>query len=116
MMKRVLVPLDDPAATEDVIPIVAMLATAGTAVRMIHVAPVPDNVETREGRTIAYADQEMARVEAAWSVSLRDTAARVPGDVDHVVRFGDPATEILAESEAFGADTVLVTTGTRSCL
>jgi nucleotide-binding universal stress UspA family protein len=116
MMKRVLVPLDDPAATEDIMSIVAMLATAGAAVRMIHFAPVPDNVETPAGRTVAYADQEMARVEAQWAVSLRDTAARVQGDVDHVVRFGDPADEILAEAEAFGADTVVVTTGTRSCL
>lgn len=30
------------------------------------------------------------------------------------VRFGDTAVEILAEAEPFGADTVVVTTGTRS--
>jgi len=116
MMKRVLVPLDELAATEDIMPIVAMLATAGAAVRMIHVAPVPGNVVSREGRTVAYADQEMARVEAEWSASLRDTASRVHGEVDYAVRFGDPASEILAEAEAFGADTVAVTTSTRSSL
>jgi nucleotide-binding universal stress UspA family protein len=43
----------------------------------------------------------MARVEAEWSASLR---------------FGDPAAEILAEAEAFCADTVVVTTGTRRSL
>jgi nucleotide-binding universal stress UspA family protein len=34
--------------------------------------------------------------------------------VDHVVRFGDPVPEILTEAEAFGADTIVVTTSTRS--
>ncbi|HEU5322372.1 MAG TPA: universal stress protein, partial [Methylomirabilota bacterium] len=114
MSKRVLVPLDTAEATEDILPIIAMLATAGATVRLIHVAPVPDNVVTPEGRTIAYADQEMARVQALWSDSLRETAARLHGAVDHVVRFGDPAAEILTEADAFGADTVVVTTATRS--
>lgn len=30
--------------------------------------------------------------------------------------FGDPASQILADAEAFGADTIVVTTGTRSAL
>jgi len=52
---------------------------------------------------------------ALWSDSLRDVAARLPdGTVDHVVRFGDPASEILTEADAFGADTIVVTTSTRS--
>ncbi len=114
MTKRVLVPLDATEATEDILPVAAMLATTGAAVRLIHVASVPDNVVTPQGRTVAYADQEMARVQALWSDSLGDTATRLHGAVDHVVRFGDPSAEILAEAEAFGADTILVTTGTRS--
>jgi nucleotide-binding universal stress UspA family protein len=116
MIKRVLVPLDTTESTEDVLPVVGMLATAGASVRLIHVAPMPDNIVTAEGRTVAYADQEMDRIETAWSDALRDTASRLHGAVDHVVRFGDPASEILAEAEAFEADTVLVTTGTRSTL
>ncbi len=32
--------------------------------RLIHVAPVPDNRVSAEGRVIAYADQEMQRLEA----------------------------------------------------
>lgn len=115
MTKRVLVPLDTTEAIEDILPIVMMLATTGATVRLIHVAPLPGEVVTPEGRTVAYADQEMARVEALWSDSLRDTAARLHGGVvDHVVRFGDPASEILSEAEAFGADTIVVSTGTRS--
>lgn len=116
MMKRVLVPLDDAGATEDILPLLGMLAGAGAAVRLIHVAPVPDNLVDQHGRAITYADQEMARIEGLWSVSLRDTAARLDGDVDHTVRFGDPASQILEEAEAFGADTIVVTTGTRSAL
>jgi nucleotide-binding universal stress UspA family protein len=114
MSKRVLVPLDTTETTEALLPIVAMLTAAGAAVRLIHVAPVPGNVVTPEGRTVAYADQEMASVQAMWSDALRDTAARLHDSVDQVVRFGDPATEILADAEAFDADTIVVTTGTRS--
>ena len=116
MSKRVLVPLDTTDATEDVLPILTMLAAAGASVRLTHVAPVPDLVETAEGRTVAYVDQEMARVQALWSDALESTAARIPGAVDHVVRFGDPVAEILAEAAAFGADTIVVTTGTRSSM
>jgi len=114
MIKRVLVPLDTAEATEDILPIVAMLATTGAAVRLMHVAPVPDNVVTPEGRAVAYTDQEMARIQAKWSDALQGTAARLPGAVEHVVRFGDPASEILTEVEAFGADVIVVITGTRS--
>ncbi len=114
MIKRVLVPLDTADATDDILPIVAMLAT-GATVRLMHVAPVPSNVVTSDGQTIAYADQEMARIEAQWSDSLRDSATRLRGGaVDHVVRFGDATAEILTEAEVFGADTIVVTTGTRS--
>ncbi len=114
MIKRVLVPLDKSDAAEDVLPIVAALATTGATVRLIHVAPVPDNVVTPEGWTVAYADQEMASVQALWSDSLRAAAERLHGAVEHIVRFGDPVAEILTEAKAFGADTIVVTTGTRS--
>jgi nucleotide-binding universal stress UspA family protein len=115
MTKRVLVPLD-VETTEDILPLVAMLATRGATVRLIHVAPAPGAVVTSEGRTVAYADQETDRVQALWSDLLQSTAVRLPGDVDHVVRFGDPASEILSEAEAFDADTIALTTGTRSSM
>ena len=50
MIKRVLVPLDRTDAAEDILPIVATLATTGATVRLIHVAPAPENVVTPEGR------------------------------------------------------------------
>jgi nucleotide-binding universal stress UspA family protein len=114
MIKRLLVALDKTDEAEDILAIVGMFATMGAAVRLVHVAPVPENVVTPEGRTIAYADQEGARIAAQWADSLQDSAARLHGDVDHVVRFGDPASEILAEAESFGADTIVVSTATRS--
>jgi nucleotide-binding universal stress UspA family protein len=114
MIKRVLVPIDGSDAAEDILPVVATLATTGSTIRLIHVAPMPENVVTAEGRTVAYSDQEMARIQALWSDALRDTAVRVHGAVDHVVRFGDPISEILTEAEAFAADTIVVTTSTRS--
>jgi nucleotide-binding universal stress UspA family protein len=114
MIKRVLVPIDGGDAAEDILPVVTTLANTGATVRLIHVAPIPENVVTPGGRTVAYADQEMARVQALWTDALRNTAARLNGAVDQVVRFGDPAAEILSEAEAFGADTILVATNTRS--
>jgi nucleotide-binding universal stress UspA family protein len=114
MIKRVLVPIDESDAAEDILPVVGMLAAGGGVLRLVHVAPIPQNIVTAEGRTVAYSDQEMARIQASWSDALRDTATRVHGAVDHVVRFGDPVAEILTEAEAFGADTIVVTTSTRS--
>jgi nucleotide-binding universal stress UspA family protein len=38
------------------------------------------------------------------------------GDVECVVRFGDPVPEILQEAEAFGADLIAVTTEGRSAV
>src|SRR5262249_26573076 len=115
MIKRALVPVETAAAAEDVLSVVDTLATAGTAVRLGHVAPMQDNVVTVNGRLVTYADQEMASIEAQWSDTFDATFARLQaGSVDHVVRFGDPVNEILAEAEAFGADTIVVTSGTRS--
>lgn len=115
MIKRVLVPLESADAFDDVLPIVSSLAATGASARFLHVAPVQDSIVTPEGRTVAYADQEMAAIEARWSDTFDAARARLDGGaVDHRVRFGDPVPEILAEAEAFGADTIAVSTGTRS--
>lgn len=115
MIKRALVPVDSAATSEEIFPIVASLVATGATVRFLHVAPLQDNVVTSDGRTVAYADQEMASIEARWSEAFDATRARLNGGaVDHRVRFGDPVAEILAEAEAFGADTIVVATSTRS--
>jgi nucleotide-binding universal stress UspA family protein len=93
MAKRFLVPLARSADGDHVIPFIADAArAAGVTVRLLHVAPVPDNVVTAQGRTVAFADQE----------------------VDTAVRFGDPVEEILSEAEAFDADVIAVVTTCRS--
>lgn len=119
MAKRILAPLDHTSAVESVVPLVGDVArSAGATVRLLHVAPLPGNVATPEKRVVAYADQEMDRLEAEHSERLRVAAethlAGVP--VECVVRFGETATEILSEIEAFGADLVAVGTRTRSSL
>jgi nucleotide-binding universal stress UspA family protein len=119
MAKRILVPLDHTTAVESVVPLIADIArSAGAAVRVLHVESRPGNVETREGRVIAYADQEMDRLEAGHAERLRAVVephlAGVPFDC--VVRFGETAAEIVAEIEAFDADLVAVGTRTRSSL
>jgi nucleotide-binding universal stress UspA family protein len=111
MAKRILVPLDHTSVAESVVPIIADAArSAGATVRLLHVAPLVDNVETPEGRVIAYADQEMDRLEAEVLERLRALAEA------HLAGVPDPAEEILEEIDAFGADLVAVGTRTRSSL
>jgi nucleotide-binding universal stress UspA family protein len=116
MAKRILVPLDQSPTAEAVVPLVADLARgAGASVRLLHVSPMPDALVAKDGRVVAYADQEMARLEAEGLDYLQTAAARLEGmAVDRVVRFGEPAEEILREAEAFGADLIAVTTAGRS--
>src|SRR5262245_10294832 len=60
MAKRILVPLDQSRAAEEVLPFVGDAARGGHAVvRLLHVAPMPEAQIDREGRMLAFADQEM---------------------------------------------------------
>jgi nucleotide-binding universal stress UspA family protein len=116
MAKRILVPLDQSLMAEAVIPLVADAARGGGAtLRLLHVAPVPRPLTSKDGRMIAYADQEMARLESEALDYLRIVEARLDGvPVECDVRFGEPLAEILREVEAFGADLIAVTTAGRS--
>ena len=116
MAKRILVPLDQAFTAEAVIPLVADAARGGGAtVRLLHVSPVPGPLVARDGRVVAYADQEMARLEADGLDYLHTVEAHLDGvPVESVVRFGEASDEILREAEAFGADLIAVTTAGRS--
>jgi nucleotide-binding universal stress UspA family protein len=64
---------------------------------------------------VAYTDQEMTRLEAEHTEDLRRLESHLGGiAVETVVRFGEPAEEILQEAEAFGADVIAVMTACRS--
>jgi len=119
MAKRILVPLDQSPVAEIVVPLVADIARGGGAsVRLLLVAPVPEKRLGQGGRVLAYADQEMERLETEGLDYLRTVEMLLDGagDVESVVRFGDPVTEILREAEAFGADLIAVTTEGRSAV
>jgi nucleotide-binding universal stress UspA family protein len=117
MAKRILVPIDRSELAETIMPLVAGLARgAGSTVRLLHVAPVPENVASTEGRVIAYADQEMERLENEHLNHLRGIATRLGLSAECVVRFGDDADEILREADAFDADLIAVTTAGKSGL
>lgn len=109
--KRILVPLDLSSEAESVLAVVADAARgAGAAVRFIHVAPVPESVEGVDGHVIAYADQETARLEAEGIDYLRTAARLAEIPAETVVRFGDPAQEIVREAQTFGADLIVLAT------
>ena len=118
MAKRFLVPLDRRSPDEPAMTVVADAArAAGGTVRLLHVAPVPDMVVDLYGHTVAYSDQEMARVENEHMEDLRRFEPRFDGVAfETVVRFGDPVEQILKEAEAFGADAIAVMTSCRSGL
>jgi nucleotide-binding universal stress UspA family protein len=118
MAKRILVPLDRETEHEAILPLVADIARAGGAtVRMLHVAAVPDNVVNDDGLLVAYADQEMQRLETEWRDGLLPAeAALAPLALEHAVRFGEPVHEILFEAAEFDADLIVVTTTRRSAV
>jgi nucleotide-binding universal stress UspA family protein len=110
--KRILAPIDARERSEEIVPVVAALAhdTGGT-VRLLRVFPVPEQVIGSHGQTVAYVDQEMARLTGEGTDDLRRAEARMPRvPVESVVRFGDPAAEILLEAEAYDADLIALVT------
>ena len=113
-MKRVLVPLDMTEAGEEIFPLMAMLARGDATVRLTHVAPAPESLIDPSGKTLIYASQESASMEGVWADYVHSVKARLGIDVEDALRFGDPATEILAEAEASNADTIALST-TATC-
>ncbi|HEX6209316.1 MAG TPA: universal stress protein [Methylomirabilota bacterium] len=111
MAKRILTPIDARERRETIVPVVAALAReTGAAVRLLRVFPVPGRVIGNHGQTVAFSDQEMARLTHEGLSDLRHLEADLSGvPVDAVVRFGDPVEEIVLEAEAFDADLVALT-------
>jgi nucleotide-binding universal stress UspA family protein len=115
MAKRILVPLSRRDAACAVLPAVADMArSSGATVRLIHVAPLPRERVGSDGRVVAYESQEMERIQFARLDSLKAAEAELEGvPTESVVRFGDPAEEILSEADAFGADAIAVSAARR---
>ena len=118
MAKRILVPLDGSSTAESVLNVVADAAQGGGAsVCLLNVAPLPGNMVNSDGRVVAYADQEMERLEAEGLDYLRSMESRLGGvPVTCMVRFGNALDEILEETKAFGADLIAVSTAGKSGL
>ena len=115
MAKRILAPLDMREDSDSIVPVLAGLARGtGASVRLLRVFPVPERVVGPYGRTIAYSDQEMARLTDEGLREFRSLEAQLEGvPVESVIRFGDPVEEILSEAQGFDADLVALTTPKR---
>jgi nucleotide-binding universal stress UspA family protein len=118
MAKRILVPLDGSESAEAAASLAADLARgSGGGVRLLQVHPVPEHRVNHEGRVVAYADQEMERLTAEGRDYLQSVEARLGAvPAESIVRFGEPAREILVEAEAFDADLIVLTTDRRGWL
>ena len=117
MAKRILVPLADGGESAAVSVVRAVARDHGSTVRLLRVMPVPDRVVDRSGRTVSYADQEMASLTARGLSELALAKSGLDGvPVESVVRFGAPLEEILLEAEAFEADLIAMTTTERGRL
>jgi nucleotide-binding universal stress UspA family protein len=115
MFKKILVPLDGSPEAEAVVTALAGLPTGdATVVRLLHVAPVPSAVMD-ETRVVAYADQEADRLRHNGEVYLRRMAKQLAGfPVEMMVRFGDPAEEIVGEAQECGADLIAMASHRRA--
>ena len=111
--KRILVPLDGSEYAETAAAFAANLARgSGGSLRLLRVRPVPKQWVGDYGRVVVYADQEMERLSAEGRDYLETVGAQLPAvPIETVVRFGEPAQEILVEAEVFGADAIVVATG-----
>jgi nucleotide-binding universal stress UspA family protein len=118
MTKRILAPVGTREQSEAVLPVVAALARdSGATVRLLRVFPVPERVVGQHGRTVAYVDQEMARLTDEGLEDLARVATVLTGvPVECVVRFGEPEEEIAVEAEAFHADIIALTADKRGRL
>ncbi len=116
--KRILVPLDGSEGAETAAAVAADLArSSGGSVRLLQVSPVPERRLNSEGRVVAYADQEMERLEAEGRDYLEGVEARIaPVPSETIVRFGKPTEEILVEADAYGADMIVLATGRQGWL
>ena len=112
MTKRILVPIGAGERSEAIVPVISALAHgAGSTVRLMRVFPVPDRVVGSHGRTVAYSDQEMARLTVEGLDDLGRIEAQLDGiPVESIVRFGEVAEEILLEADAFDADLIAFAT------
>jgi nucleotide-binding universal stress UspA family protein len=118
MAKRILVPLDGSESAEVAATLAADLArNSGGGIRLLQVYPVPEHRVSTTGRVVAYADQEMERLNAEGRDYLESVEAQLaPVSTETVVRFGKPEQEILVEAEAFDADMIVVTAARRGWL
>jgi nucleotide-binding universal stress UspA family protein len=83
----------------------------------LQVRPVPEHRVSSAGRVVAFADQEMERVAAEGRDYLETVETRLGAvPTEAVVRFGEPAQEILVEAEAFDADLIVLTAERRGWL
>jgi nucleotide-binding universal stress UspA family protein len=119
MFRRIVVPLDGSPLSEAILPEIERLAAnTPTQVILLSVAPIPETIERRDD-TIAYLDQLMQEEATELQRYLARHAHRLIAAgvrVQTRVRFGDPATEIVACADEEEADAIAMCTHGRSGL
>lgn len=117
MAKRILMPLGSASEHPAADLVRATAREQGSTVRLMRVMPVPTHAVDDYGRTVVFAEQDMASLTARGLADMRVAESQLEGvPLERVVRFGEPVTEILTEAEVFQADLIVLTTGHRSRL
>lgn len=113
--RTILVPLDGASGSEAVLETIGEIARAEDAsVRLLSVHPPAHEVEV-EGRILAFADQETARVEAEAQDYLKRVAVSLGSvSLSFAVRFGEPVEQIVAEAEAASATLIAMASHRRT--
>ena len=117
--QRILVPLDGSREALAALPYARVLAVPGTAVILLGVVPVADEVIAGTGQMLVPADQ-MTAIEEDRARAPLEEAARGLRDAGHTVSVevtaGDPATRILDVAEERGAAMIVMASRGRGAL
>jgi nucleotide-binding universal stress UspA family protein len=117
-IRLIVVPLANAATGEQALPAIAELARGcGATLRLLRVLPPVKEMRDEDDRVVAYVDQETARVEREAREDLGRVTAGLEGlAVEHGVRFGDAAANIVEDAEEAGADLIALPVSRRGRL
>lgn len=119
MYKKIVVALDGSQVAEEVLPYVEDIATKMNSQIVLLRVSLPPQVIEDDGRIISTVEQMVEGITADFKHYLGQVASRFRAkglETESVVKFGDPAEEIVEFARECGADLIAMCTHGRSGL